>query len=173
MGQPAYDIHYSGTAYAQTVRRPAPQPERRVNLRVEQGSKAAISPLRAMMQHGVQILALGVLAGLSVALLFSEARIVELSGDIRQAKAELVSAQSQNDYYNTTLNVQSSISNVEDVAGRLGLMKIDDSQITYIRLDDQSVLTRRESAVEKWTDTLEAGVSSLLRTINPPSSAAQ
>ena len=80
---------------------------------------------------------------------------------------------SQNDYYNTTLNVQSSISNVEDVAGRLGLMKIDDSQITYIRLDDQSVLTRRESAVEKWTDTLEAGVSSLLRTINPPSSAAQ
>ena len=62
---------------------------------------------------------------------------------------------------------------MEDVAGRLGLMKIDDSQITYIRLDDQSVLTRRESAVEKWTDTLEAGVSSLLRTINPPSSAAQ
>ena len=33
-----------------------------------------------MMQHGVQILALGLLAGLSVALLFSEARIVELSG---------------------------------------------------------------------------------------------
>lgn len=173
MGQPAYDIRYSGTAYAQTVRRPVPQAERRVNLRVEQGGKAAISPLRAMMQHGMQILALGVLAGLSVALLFSEARIVELSGDIRQAKAELVSAQSQNDYYNTTLNVQSSISNVEDVAGRLGLMKIDDSQITYIRLDDQSVLTRRETAVEKWTDTLEAGVSSLLRTINPPSSSAQ
>ena len=64
--------------------------------------------------------------------------------------------------------VQSSISSVEDVAGRLGLMKIDDSQITYIRLDDRSVLTRRETAVEKWTDTLQAGVSSLLRTIEPP-----
>ena len=58
-------------------------------------------------------------------------------------------------------------------AGRLGLMKIDDSQITYIRLDDQSVLTRRESAVEKWTDTLQAGVSSLLRTIDPPADAAE
>lgn len=171
MGQPAYDYNYNGTAFAQTVRRPAPQPERRVNLRVEQGGKPAISPLRAMMQHGVQILALGVLAGLSVALLFSEARIVELSGDIRQAKAELVSAQSQNDYYTTTLNVQSSINNVEDVAGRLGLMKIDDSQITYIRLDDESVLTRRETAVEKWTDTLQAGVSSLLQTIEPPAQA--
>ena len=54
------------------------------------------------------------------------------------------------------------------MAGRLGLMKIDDSQITYIRLDDRSVLTRRETAVEKWTDTLQAGVSSLLRTIEPP-----
>ena len=173
MGQPAYDYNYNGITLGQAVRRPEPQPERRPNLRVEQGGKAAISPLRAMMQHGVQILALGLLAGLSVALLFSEARIVELSGDIRQAKADLISAQSQNDYYTTTLNVQSSISNVENVAGRLGLMKIDDSQITYIRLDDQSVLTRRESAVEKWTDTLQAGVSSLLRTIDPPADAAE
>ncbi len=172
MGQPAYDYKYKGTAFAQTGRRPAPQPERRVKLRVEQGGKEKLSPVRAMMQHGMQILALGVLAGLSVALLFSEARIVELSGDIRQAKAELVSAQSQNDYYNTTLNVQSSIGNVEDVAGRLGLMKIDESQITYIRLDDESVLTRRETAVEKWTDTLQAGVSSLLRTIDPPDQAS-
>ena len=173
MGQPAYDYNYNGITLGQAVRRPEPQPERRPNLRVEQGGKAAISPLRAMMQHGVQILALGLLAGLSVALLFSEARIVELSGEIREAKASLVSAQSQNDYYTTTLNVQSSISSVEDVAGRLGLMKIDDSQITYIRLDDRSVLTRRASAVEKWTDTLQAGVSSLLRTIEPPADAAQ
>ena len=171
MGQPAYDYNYNGSTLGQAVRRAAPQPERRPDLRVEQGGKAAISPLRAMMQHGVQILALGLLAGLSVALLFSEARIVELSGDIRQAKAALISAQSQNDYYTTTLNVQSSISNVESVAGRLGLMKIDDSQITYIRLDDQSVLTRRESAAEKWTDTLQAGVTSLLRTMDPPADA--
>ena len=168
MGQPAYDYNYNGTAYAHPVRRPAPQPERRVELRVAPGGRQAVSPLRALMQHGIQILALGVLAGLSVALLFSEARIVELSGDIRQAKADLISAQSQNDYYTTPLNVQSSISSVEDVAGRLGLMKIDDSQITYIRLDDRSVLTRRETAVEKWTNTLQAGVSSLLRTIEPP-----
>ena len=40
-----------------------------------------------------------------------------------------------------------------------------------LRLDDQSVLTRRESAVEKWTDTLQAGVTSLLRTMDPPADA--
>ena len=63
MGQPAYDYNYNGITLGQAVRRPEPQPERRPNLRVEQGGKAAISPLRAMMQHGVQILALGLLAG--------------------------------------------------------------------------------------------------------------
>ncbi len=168
MGQPAYD-RYTGSAFAQTVRRPAPQPERRELLRVEQGGKQNVSPFRAAVQHGAQILSLGVLVGLAVALLFSEARIVELSGDIRQAKADLVSAQSQNDYYTTILNVQTGINNVEEVAGRLGLMKIDESQITYVRLNDESVLTRRETVVERWGDTLQAGVSSLLQTITPPS----
>ena len=172
MGQPAYDYHYTGAAWAQAGRRPAPQPVRRPNLRVAPGGKRHVTPLRALMQHTIQIIALGLLVGLSVALLSSEARIVELSGSIRSARAQLVSAQSQNDYYTTTLNVQSSIANVEDVAGRLGLMKIDDSQITYIRLDAHSVLTRRASAVEQWTDTLEAGVSSLLRTIDPPAQPA-
>src|SRR5699024_12389891 len=98
---------------------------------------------------------------------------VARSGGLRGATASRASPQIQNDCYTTSLTVQSSISNVENVAGRLGLMKIDDSQITYIRLDDQSVLTRRESAVEKWTDTLQAGVSSLLRTIDPPADAAE
>ncbi len=166
MGQPAYDYNYT-----EVRRRPAARPAR-VPLRVEQGGKRRISPFRAAMQHGVQILSLGLLVGFAVALLFSEARIVELSGDIRQAKATLVSAQSQSDYYNTVLNAQGSITSVEAAAGRLGLMKTDDSQITYVRLDSESVLTRRESAVERWTDYLQAGVSSLVTSIDPPADAA-
>ena len=35
---------------------------------------------------------------------------------------------------------QTNITSVEDVAGRLGLMKMDQSQLTYIRLDSDSVL---------------------------------
>ena len=171
MGQPAYDYNYNGITLGQAVRRPAPQPERRPDLRVEQGGKAAISPLRAMMQHGVQILALGLLAGLSVALLFSEARIVELSGDIRQAKAALISAQSQNDYYPPPLTPQSIFPSGERGPGRRGVRKTADTQTPYIRRDDQGALTRRESAVEKWTDPLQAGVTSLLRTMDPPADA--
>ena len=58
------------------------------------------------------------------------------------------------------------MANVEEVANRLGLMKLDDSQITYIRLDDSSVLTRKESDVKRWTDLLYSGVLSLIEQLD-------
>ena len=41
----------------------------------------------------------------------------------------LVSEQSQYTYYTSTLNSQTSITSIEEAASRLGLMKIDPSQI--------------------------------------------
>ena len=54
---------------------------------------------------------------------------------------------------------------VEEVAGRLGLMKMDQSQLTYIRLDSDSVLVRRESAVHQWTDFLHDGAMTILASV--------
>ena len=47
-----------------------------------------------------------------------------------------MSEQSQYTYYNSALNSRTNITSVEETATRLGLMKIDQSQITYIRLDE-------------------------------------
>lgn len=91
---------------------------------------------------------------------------MELSSEIRSAKATLLSEQSQNDYYTNTLDSQTNITNVEEAAGRLGLMKLDESQVTYIRLNSESVLVRKESAVQKWTDFLHAGALTLVGTLN-------
>ena len=44
-----------------------------------------------------------------------------------------MSEQSQYTYYNSALNSRTNITSVEETATRLGLMKIDQSQITYIR----------------------------------------
>ncbi len=68
-----------------------------------------------------------------------------------------MSEQSQYTYYNSALNSRTNITSVEETASRLGLMKIDQSQITYIRLDEGSVLVRKESAVRQWTDLLHDG----------------
>ena len=85
--------------------------------------------------------------------------------DAEDAKAQLVSAQSQYTYYNSTLNSKTNITSVEETAGRLGLMKIDQSQITYIRLGESDTLERTQSAVRQWTDFIYNGAVNILGTV--------
>ena len=91
--------------------------------------------------------------------------IRELNDQIQATKAQLVSEQSQYTYYNSTLNSKTNIASVEETAGRLGLMKVDPSQITYIRLGESGALVRRESTVRQWTDFLYTGAVNILGTV--------
>ena len=154
MGQAAYDM-------TEVRRRRAPQAQPKVPLRVEKGGKKRLNPVRAAMQHALQLLS----AALLVGLLWSEAQLVELNSQIQSAKAELVSEQSQYTYYNSALNSRTNITSVEETATRLGLMKIDQSQITYIRLDEGSVLVRKASAVRQWSDLLHDGAMTILASV--------
>ena len=156
MGQAAYDM-------TEVRRRRAPQTQRKVPLRVEKGGKPRLNPVRAAM---LQLLSAALLVGFAVSLLWSESQLVELNSQIQNAKADLVSAQSQYTYYNSALNNRTNITSVEETATRLGLMKIDQSQITYIRLDGGSVLVRKESAVRQWTDLLHDGAMMIMGSVN-------
>ena len=140
MGQAAYD-------YNTARRRKAPQTQRKTALRVEKGGKRRLSPLQAALRNAMHLVAAALLTGFAISLLMSEAQLVELNDQIQDAKAQLVSAQSQYTYYNSTLNSKTNITSVEETAGRLGLMKIDQSQITYIRLGESDTLERTQSAV--------------------------
>ena len=136
MGQAAYDMNA-------VRRRRAPQTQKNVPLRVEKGGKRRLTPFQAAMQHAIQLISVALMVGFAVSLLWSEAQLVELNDQIQDAKAQLVSEQSQYTYYNSALNSKTNITSVEEAASRLGLMKIDQSQITYIRLDAGSVLVRK------------------------------
>lgn len=160
MGQAAYDYNSA------VRRRKAPQPQRKANLRVEKGGKERLSPRQAAARHMMHLVAVALLVGFAISLLWSESRLVELNDQIQDAKAQLVSEQSQYTYYNSTLNSKTNITSVEETAGRLGLMKIDQSQITYIRLDAGSVLVRKESAVHQWTDFLHDGAMTIIGAVN-------
>ena len=159
MGQAAYDM-------TEVRRRRAPQTQRNVPLRVEKGGKPRLNPVRAAMQHALQLLSAALLVGFAVSLLWSEAQLVELNAKIQKTKADLVSEQSQYTYYTSVLNSKTNITSVEEAATRLGLMKMDQSQITYIRLDAGSVLVRKESAVRQWTDLLHDGAMTILGAAN-------
>ena len=158
MGQAAYD-------YNTARRRKAPQTQRKTALRVEKGGKRRLSPLQAALRNAMHLVVAALLTGFAISLLMSEAQLVEVNDQIQKAKAELVSEQSQYTYYNSVLNSKTNITSVEEVAGRLGLMKMDQSQLTYIRLDSDSVLVRRESAVHQWTDFLHDGAMTILASV--------
>ena len=158
MGQAAYDM-------TEVRRRRAPQAQPTVPLRVEKGGKKRLNPVRAAMQHALQLVGAALLVGFAVSLLWSEAQLVELNDQIQATKAQLVSEQSQYTYYNSTLNSKTNIASVEETAGRLGLMKVDPSQITYIRLGESGALVRRESTVRQWTDFLYTGAVNILGTV--------
>mgnify|MGYP000899253421 FL=1 len=159
MGQAAYDYNSA------VRRRKAPQPQRKANLRVEKGGKERLSPRQAAARHMMHLVAVALLVGFAISLLWSESKLVELNDQIQDAKAQLVSEQSQYTYYNSTLNSKTNITSVEEAVGRLGLMKIDQSQITYIRLGESDSLERTQSAVRQWTDFIYNGAVNILGTI--------
>lgn len=139
------------------------QQQRKKPLRVEKGGRnAKLNPVRWVRQHLLQVAAVAIMVFGSVGLLQSEARITELTAQIQSARATLVAQQSEKNYYTGVLNSRTSISSVEEAAGRLGLMKLNDSQVVYIRLHDSSVVMRRESAVREWTEYIHAGALTLI-----------
>ena len=158
MGQEAYD-------YNAVRRRKAPQTEHKANLRVEKGGKRRLNPMRAAIRNAVHLVEAALLVGFAISLLWSESQLVELNSKIQKAKASLLSEQSQYTYYTSTLNSQTNITSVEEAASRLGLMKIDQSQITYIRLGESDSLERTQSAVRQWTDFIYNGAVNILGTI--------
>ena len=65
-------------------------------------------------------------------LLYSQATLTELTGDIQATQRELVEAQSEYNYLSGVLDSKTGLKNVEEIATtQLGLMKLDRSQITY------------------------------------------
>ena len=149
MAQAAYD--YSDAQVKR--RRPRQQPERKAALRVEQGGKRRLTPLQAAMRCAVQLVSLGLLVGFAVALIWSEAQIVELSGEIRTAKAELVSQQSQYDYYTTTLDSQNSITRVEDVASQLQIWQF---RLRHLLLNILKLTESRNIPAMRWTSSINS-----------------
>ena len=91
MGQAAYD-------YNAVRRRKAPQTQRKADLRVAKGGKRRLSPLQAAVHNAMHLVAAALLVGFAISLLWSESKLVELNDQIQDAKAQLVSEQSQITY---------------------------------------------------------------------------
>ena len=89
------------------------------------------------------MLILAVFGGLAISSLMSGATLMELNAQVDEASVQLAEAQSEYDYLNTRMNDITSRASLQQVAeGELGLVKADPSQITYVQLEDQSIIER-------------------------------
>ena len=123
---------------------------------------------RHVMRTAVIVLILAVSGGLAISSLMSGATLMELNAQVDEVSAQLAEAQSEYDYLNTRMNDITSRASLQQVAeGELGLVKADPSQITYVQLEDQSIIERNTGAAGRLLDEVRTAALSLLDSLNP------
>ena len=127
-----------------------------------------LSKARQFARTAGTVLVIAIFFGLFASIVASQARITQLSGEIDDAKSELTNAQSYNDYLSTTMDqITNSTSVQQEAEDRLGLVKMDPSQVTYVRLEDESVIERAAGTADKFFAGIKTAALSLLGSFDP------
>ena len=140
----------------------------RPNVKVVRGGNRGLNRARRFARTVVRTLAVAIVLGLIVSVLYSHAKLTELSGKINEVNTELAAAQSEYDYLSTRMSDITSRASLQEVAeGQLGLVKLDPSQITYVQLEDESVIEKSTNRAGKLLDEVRTAALSLLNGLNP------
>ena len=152
---------HSGAA-APKLETPRPQ------VKVVRGGNRGLNRARRFAQATLRTLALAIVLGLVVSVLYSHAKLTELSGQINEVNTQLAAAQSEYDYLSTKMSAITSRASLQEVAeGQLGLVKLDPSQITYVQLEDQSIIEKSSSSAVRLLDKVRTAALNLLDGLNP------
>ena len=132
-------------------------------VRVVKGGRYGLSKARQFARTAGTVLVIAIFFGLFASIVASQARITQLSGEIDDANA-----QSYNDYLSTTMDqITNSTSVQQEAEDRLGLVKMDPSQVTYVRLEDESVIERAAGTADKFFAGIKTAALSLLGSFDP------
>ena len=145
---------------------PKLEPPPRPQVRAVRGGNHGLNRVRHVMRTAVIVLILAVFGGLAISSLMSGATLMDAQVD--EVSVQLAEAQSEYDYLNTRMNDITSRASLQQVAeGELGLVKADPSQITYVQLEDQSIIERNTGAAGRLLDEVRTAALSLLDSLNP------
>ncbi len=147
--------------HAQYVRR-APR------VRVVRGGRFQFGRVKNAMRQAGSVLLVVVVLALITAIVAGQAKLTELSGEIDATRSDLADAQTTYEYLSGKMDEISNSANIEDVAqNRLGLEKTDPSQVTYIRVDDESVIEKSDTKTDEILDDLYTAALSLIGSFEP------
>ena len=139
---------------------------RQPEMRVVRGGKHGLN--RARQFVALHVIAAALLLGMIFSVVHSQARITELNGQINDTRTDLTAAQSEYDYLSTKMSDITSRASLQDVAeGQLGLVKAEQSQITYIQLEEQSVIEKTGSDAGRVLVGIRTAALNLLDSFNP------
>lgn len=159
----AYEAGY-GQVRPQRVRQLGQVPP----VRVVTGGRNKLDKVRKTLAAVRGVLVVAVVLGLIVSLLYSQATITELSGDLSKTQSSLTTAQSKYDYLSNEMSKITSRANIEEIAeGRLGLVKADPSQITYVKLEDQALIQKTSTNAAKLVEGFRTAALSLINNLDP------
>lgn len=141
---------------------------RQPEMRVVRGGKHGLNRARQFAAVALHVIAAALLLGLIFSVVHSQARITELNGQINDTRTGLTAAQSEYDYLSTKMSDITSRASLQDVAeGQLGLVKADQRQITYIQLEEQSVIEKTGSDAGRVLVGIRTAALNLLDSFNP------
>lgn len=141
---------------------------RQPEMRVVRGGKHGLNRARQFAAVALYVIAAALLLGLIFSVVHSQARITELNGQINDTRTGLTAAQSEYDYLSAKMSDITSRASLQDVAeGQLGLVKADQSQITYIQLEEQSVIEKTGSDAGRVLVGIRTAALNLLDSFNP------
>ena len=141
---------------------------RQPEVRVVRGGKHGLNRARQFASVALHVIAVALLLGMIFSVVHSQARITELNGQINDTRTDLTAAQSEYDYLSTKMSDITSRASLQDVAeGQLGLVKADQSQITYIRLEEQSIIEKTGSDAGRFLAGIRTAALNLLDSFNP------
>ena len=141
---------------------------RQPEMRVVRGGKHGLNRARQFAEVALHVIAAALLLGLIFSVVHSQARITELNGQINDTRTGLTAAQSEYDYLSTKMSDITSRASLQDGAeGQLGLVKADQSQITYIQLEEQSVIEKTGSDAGRVLVGIRTAALNLLDSFNP------
>ena len=141
---------------------------RQPEMRVVRGGKHGLNRARQFAAVALYVIAAALLLGLIFSVVHSQARITELNGQINDTRTDLTAAQSEYDDLSTKMSDITSRASLQDVAeGQLGLVKADQSQITYIQLEEQSVIEKTGSDAGRVLVGIRTAALNLLDSFNP------
>lgn len=147
---------------APKVQRPQPK------VQVVRGGRYGLNRARHVAVSTLNVLAVALLLGLIVSVVYSQAKITELNGQINDTKTQLTAAQSEYDYLASQMSNITSRTSLQQVAeGQLGLVQVDPSQVTYVQLEDESVIEKTSSNAEALFSNVSTAALNLLEGMNP------